>query len=115
MYIMPAIERKSLPAHIAKALGRKRNVNYTITDSSVECYGTWWDGGSRSSYHAISLAGGGLMQPTYTDEVRELGFGHKVKNAKVSSGQLVVCLGTFCGKPATPHIYIHPDDKGLVE
>jgi len=109
------IKRKSLPPHIAGALGRKQNVVVTITEGPVETFGTWWDSGSKSTYHAINLVTGHLGTPEYTTEYRDLAFGHKIQNAIVSPDVAIVVLGTSSGKPATPHLYLHPDDCDLVE
>ncbi len=108
------IKRKSLPPHIAEALGRKKNVIVTITEGPIETFGTWWDGGSRSTYHAMNLNTGFLGGPDYMDEVRKLNFGHEVRKAIVSPGTAIVVLGISSGKTSTPRLYVHPKDRGLV-
>jgi|ETNvirnome_6_100_1030635.scaffolds.fasta_scaffold13441_4 hypothetical protein len=111
---MKTILRKSLPSHVAKILGRKRSVFVSVTASPVACTGTMWQGGSRSSWHELPLAGGFLSTPTYVGEGTPLPFGNVQRNAQPRVGVAIVEMGTFCGKPATPHIYLHPEDATLL-
>jgi hypothetical protein len=81
----------------AKAFLHRRN--------EVALSGTYWDGGSRSSYYLVNLA---------TNEVTAAGRDAPVQFGgprvdpvqKIEVGFAVVELGTFCGKPATPAIYL---------
>lgn len=105
------VERKKLP--FANKLERKKYVSIFVTDKPVKTFGTWWDGGSKYTYTGMSPTGQ-TVPLEYTDEVRNLQFGHQIKNAIVRPGVIVVKSGTSCGKPATVTLYVHPDDIGAL-
>lgn len=115
---MKIIKRTDLPRHIAQALGRKRSVFVSVVENgdSVQCTGTMWDGGSRSSWHELDLLSGKLSTPQYVEgEEKELPFGNVQRAAKPRLEVAVVCLGTFCGKTATPHLYLVPENAARWE
>jgi hypothetical protein len=73
---------------------------------SVSITGTWWDGGSRSSFYALDLTTGALSPiagPQWGDAKPSI-------EHPIRKGIAIVECGTFCGKPATARITLHPDD-----
>lgn len=90
---------------------RKRTVVVTLA-KSLQLQGTWWDGGSRDVYTVYNLTTGAKKSTpvhvpfsgTPTAPVWE-----------IERGTVVVQTGTFCGKPATMCIWIHPDDYDFLE
>lgn len=82
---------------------------------SVELYGAYWDGGSRSSYHGFAgypanalphplPAHGGAPQFGGTSAAVTLAPIDSLPNSLA----YVVELSTFCGKRMPPRIYMHP-------
>ena len=109
---MQRIETKSLAPHFRK-LTRKKTVLVTVTDS-VCLNDTEWSGGSRSVYSAIDpLSGSGLEN--HPDDVSPAGFpSFKPGRKVVETGRTVISTGTFCGKPASLHIYCSKQDLDLI-
>ncbi len=110
----------TITARKARELGcrrRKARVSIVAEGFEVECYGTFWDGGSRNEYaHINPLTFRQRAIPTPTAPPQH-GGGHPPK-ATVSAGCMVIVGGTFCGKPAFPHIYGTRSDlitAGLIE
>lgn len=60
-----------------------------------------WDGGTKNEYQFLWLDGSYVP---WMDQYKEGG------QVKISKGKVIIQSGTFCGKPALCHIYIHPDD-----
>ena len=80
---------------------------------------SYWDGGSRAEYAVVNLATGDRLQlPTSTHPYFDV---HGTENSEVVSvdargnitlkaipeGFALVAAGTFCGKQATAHVYLH--------
>lgn len=90
---------------------RKKHAFLHVTDK-VTLSGTYWDGGSRSEYYAVQLA---TMQKLAAPHYDPPQFGGPTKSPQVEipKGVIIVESGIFCGKPATPVIYVRPDDLAL--
>jgi len=89
---------------------RKKNVFVSAT-TKVTIGGLNWDGGSRSEFAGCTVAGestGNLSRYSRFApwDRRQL---HGVE-VLLESGLIIVEAGYFCGKPATAHLYVHPDD-----
>lgn len=79
------------------------------TVTSVSLDGTYWDGGSRSSYGGVNLATGKSAPLPQFDPPQ---FGGPVSTPKVDvrPGMAVVEHSIFCGKDHGITFYVHPDD-----
>ena len=77
--------------------------------TDVTLSGTYWDGGSRNEYAAIDLATGrNAGAPQY--DPPQFGGPRTDPRVQLPVGVAIVRAGTFCGKPATAHVYLHPDN-----
>lgn len=86
---------------------RKRDC-YVIVSTSCSLTGTYWDGGSRSSYVAVDLA---TCRSTGAPQYDPPQFGGpSTPHVELPLGVAIVKGGISCGKPATAVIYIHPDN-----
>lgn len=87
---------------------RKHEAAVYISDT-VRLSGTYWDGGSRSTYHAVNLATRKVSAAPQYDPPQ---FGGPPVDPVVPlpAGASIVRTGTFCGKPATAAVYLNPAD-----
>lgn len=81
----------------AKAFLHRRN--------EVTLSGTYWDSGSRSQYYLVNL-NSGTVTPCASFAPVQFGGPREDRVQKIEPGFAVVETGTFCGKPATPSIYL---------
>lgn len=87
---------------------RKHNAYIWVRDS-VALDGTYWDGGSRSTYHAINLATRKVgAAPQYAPP--QFGGPRETPQVPLIPGAAIVETGVFCGKTATVKVYLHPAD-----
>lgn len=89
---------------------RKHKVIVVLSDT-VTLSGLNWDGGSRTSYTALTLAGGRVTGNT--DRYHMMApWNNPAEGARMPlpSGYVVLAGGTFCGKPSTMTVYINPYD-----
>lgn len=80
-----------------------------VTAERVELNGTYWDGGSRSSYCGVDLASMrevGNGAPQYAPP--QFGGPRITPTVELPEGRAIVKLGTFQGKTATATVYINP-------
>ncbi len=107
-----SIERTLVPRHWLKSLGRKHNFSVVVTDQPVALTGTMWDGGSRAEWCELNLVTGYTQSVQYVnpDEDRSLPFGNIQRSGQPTKGTAIVSAGIFCGKAATPRIYITWED-----
>jgi len=70
-------------------------------------HGTYWDGGSRTTYTAINLS---TMRAATADQFAPPQFGGPAQapTVDIPEGIAIVATGVFCGKPATASVYINP-------
>jgi hypothetical protein len=69
--------------------------------------GTYWDGGSRSTYTAINLeTGRSLGAPQYNPP--QFGGPKTDPIVEIPEGVAIVETGVFCGKTATASVYVNP-------
>jgi len=98
---------------LCRAVGsKKHNASVSIVEA-VSYTGTFWDGGSRSEYTAVCLSTG---KAVHGPQFNPPQFGGPKEDLRVNlpQGFAIVEHGTFMGKPATPHVYIHPLDAKAV-
>jgi hypothetical protein len=87
---------------------KKHKFILVVTDT-VELSGTYWDGGSRSTYNAVNLR---TLQVGPAPQYDPPQFGGPRNDPKVTLpvGVCIVKTGTFCGKTGTATVYLHPDN-----
>lgn len=85
---------------------RKHKVILCVYEQ-VTLSGTYWDGGSRSSYTAVDIKTGRVgPAPQYNPPQ----FGGPVEAPRVDipDGVAIVETGFFCGKPKTATVFVNP-------
>lgn len=104
---------------------KKHNVFLSESTGGINV-NSFWDGGSRSEFAIVELATMQRKQlPTRTHPYFDVAA-HGLTNAEndvvavdhvgnvtlkqLPAGYVVVEAGTFCGKPATAHIYVNPEN-----
>ena len=107
---------------VLAAFAGYRKLKATLSEFHGQNINSYWDGGSKSEYAVVDLeTGKRLSLPTHSHpyfEVVRQGFAN-TENAAISvdhAGNITLnvlppnCVlveaGTFCGKPATAHIYV---------
>lgn len=74
---------------------------------TVTLSGTYWDGGSRSTYTAVDLATGRSKgAPQYNPP--QFGGPRVDPCVQLPEGVCIIETGVFCGNTATANIYLHP-------
>ena len=113
-------KRKDLPGIdtlLKRVAPKNRKHSVTIiTTNGVTPHDTCWDGGTRYSYLSCTLDGRNVSSVPAPTAPPQFG-GAVAREFAIVPGRAVVKLGTFCGKTATPTVFVHPDDKiqlGLV-
>lgn len=87
---------------------RKREA-CVLVQESVSLYGTYWSGGSRSTYAAVDLATKAIGQaPQYAP--RQFGGPATTPTCDIPQGVAIVRTGIFDGKTATAYVYVNPRD-----
>ena len=96
-------------ANIVKLVSKKRKAILAKPSSEVHISGSYWDEGSRSDYFLVHIA---TKTVTPIAGVSPMQFGGPKTDPvqKLEPGYMVVCAGTFCGKPATPTVYFRPEE-----
>lgn len=99
-------------ARILSAVGVKTGKPVNIeTAEYIRLSGTYWDGGSRTSYSAVNLA---TCQSVALPQYNPPQFGGPTEDPliQLKNGDNYIAIveyGTFCGKPATVYLHVHPD------
>jgi hypothetical protein len=85
---------------------RKRQATLSASET-VGLYGTYWDGGSRSTYTAVDLlTGRSKGAPQY--DPPQFGGPRIVPEVAIPEGIAIVQTGIFMGKTATASVYVNP-------
>ena len=93
----------------AAAPSYKKHKAFFDSAESIELQGTYWDGGSRSTYTAVRMTDGfSLGAPQY--DPPQFGGPRQAPMVTIPVGVAIVETGTFCGKPATAAVTINPAD-----
>lgn len=95
-------------AAIVKLTGsRKRSAIIARPATEVRLSGAYWDGGSRSDYFLVNMK---TMECVALPHTNPPQFGGPKEDPvqHILPHQAVIEAGTFCGKPATPTVYLHP-------
>lgn len=87
---------------------RKRDA-YVYARDMVTLGGTYWDGGSRSTYTAVALDSG---RTSAAEQFAPPQFGDPrvAPTVTLPDGIVIVKTGIFCGKTATAAVYVRPDN-----
>lgn len=87
---------------------KKHNASVWVCDT-VTLSGTYWDGGSRNTYHAINIHTRKVgAAPQYNPP--QFGGPSEDLTVLVPAGAAIVRTGIFCGKTATAAVYLNPAD-----
>ena len=105
---------------------RKRSAFVSVFGERGQNINSYWDGGSRDEYAIVELATLARKSlPTSThpyfdisarglsstqDDYVTIDHVGNVSLKRIPQGYALVSAGTFCGKPATAHVYFHPAD-----
>lgn len=84
---------------------KKREAAFSVRDT-ITLEGTYWDGGSRSTYTAINLQ---TLQTSAAEQFAPPQFGgpRHAPAVTIPDGVAIVETGIFCGKPATARVYVN--------
>jgi hypothetical protein len=87
---------------------KKKSV-FVSSSETISIGGTYWSGGSKSTYHAVKLDTLAVLQGKQFNPPQ---FGGPAVNPEVAipAGVAIIETGIFCGKTATAHITFHPSD-----
>jgi hypothetical protein len=91
---------------------KKRDAWVSVAES-VTLSGTYWDGGSRATYVAVDLVTQrSLGAPRY--DPPQFGGPRTAPTVALLNGVVIVGGGVSCGKPATAHLWVRPDNVAKV-
>jgi hypothetical protein len=109
--MMETVELKDRPdiARLVKAISKKRKA-FLRRQDAVVLDGTYWDGGSRSDYYLVHIASGQIKELPHSAPP-QFGGVTAAKTVAIEPGYAVVEAGTFCGKPATPTVFLRHDQQ----
>lgn len=110
---MQVVAKSTLKPHL-RGITKKHKVFVSTQreGDTVSSFGSWWDGGSKSDFYQLCLTTGRRLPLSYSSNPPE--FGGKIVDFPLQKGYAIVQAGTFCGKPATPHLYILVGDENLL-
>jgi hypothetical protein len=103
---MARFPRALLPACV-RAFTRKKFAHVILVRGTVTTHGSYWDGGSRDEFAWVRLSGGMVTRPAVPTSPFHGGPRTDITPAP---GWVLVEYGTFCGKPATIRVHVHPED-----
>jgi len=87
----------------------KKHKAFLQVRERVSLSNTYWDGGSRSTYHAVRLDNkASLGAPQYAPSA--FGGSSHVKVVEIPEGVVIVETGYFQGKTATASVYVSPSN-----
>jgi hypothetical protein len=84
---------------------KKHDVILVVTDS-VELTGTFWEGGSRSTYTAVNLATF-VSQGAPQYDPPQFGGPRVAPNVTIPEGVAIVKTGIFCGRTGLAFVYVN--------
>lgn len=98
---------------IASAVGYTgRKLMSVVATDSVEMTGTYWSGGSRSTYHGIDVREYPNIRAAQLPQFDPPQFGGPAKPpiVKLADGLAVVELSIYCGKEMGPRVMLHTEN-----
>jgi hypothetical protein len=103
------LERKQVPATILGAY-QGRDITVEVCESvHIPMDAGLWSGGTRELYTAIRLSDGAHV-PMADHASAPWSESRAARTYPLQPGYVVVQTGTFCGRDAGLHIYVHPDN-----
>lgn len=85
---------------------RKRKA-FIRSTAKMALSGTYWDGGTRSTYTAVNIESGySLGAPQYSPP--QFGGPKTDPQVDIPEGVAIIKTGIFCGKTATATVYVNP-------
>ncbi len=107
MNIVQLKDRPDLKAIVAAVdpTFRRQKVILTEGRNEVRISGTYWDGGSISCYYLVNVATRHCT-PLASCAPPQFGGPKEDPVQPLQEGFAVVEMGTFCGRPATPTIFL---------
>ena len=96
---------------VVKTVSRKRSCFINIVENPEHYPNLWsyWDGGSRNEYFEVNLLTMRMSKPSDVASAPPQ-FGGDAGRWKKKANTVLIQCGSFCGKPATPHLYIAKED-----
>lgn len=94
-------------ANIVKLVSKKRKAILARPTTEVRLTGTYWSEGSRSEYFMVNIKTKEIV-PMACVAPPQYGGPKEDPVAHLQPGFAIIEAGIFCGKPATPTIYLHP-------
>jgi hypothetical protein len=91
----------------------KHSIIVTI-GTSAELHGTYWDGGSRSTYTLVDVRRIGAIRRFPQFAPPQFGGPAQTPSVDISPGTAIVECGTFCGKPVTASLTMSQSDFDAV-
>lgn len=95
-------------ARMVRLVSRKRRAIMARPATQVTLSGTYWEGGSRSDYFLVDL-NTWQVSPIAGVAPPQFGGPQTAPVQTIQPHQAVIEAGTFCGRPGTPTVYLHPD------
>lgn len=92
----------------ARSLSKKRSA--VVSSATSVALATGWDSGSRSSFSSVNLASGSIERLVGNSESAWFASKRTTPEHAIDPGFAVVDCGTFQGKTASPHFFLHPED-----
>lgn len=78
-----------------------------VVATTVSLDGTYWSGGSVSSYTAVNMETGACRTMAAVNPP-QFGGPKQSPNVELPEGAAIVKLGFFCGKPSTATVFVNP-------
>lgn len=110
---MQTVDLKSHPeikrVILAADSSYKKHKAFFNVKETVTLHGTYWDGGTRSTYTAVSIVEGKSKgAPQYPPAI--FGGPQTAPQITIPQGIAIIETGVFCGKTATASVTISPAD-----
>ncbi len=106
---MVKLSSKDFP-EICRALGYRKKTVWVSPTTSATITGVNWSGGSRSTYHGVDLTTFKVLTGAHFGTPAPWANPYEGAKVDILPGKALVETGVFCGKAATMHIYVHPDN-----
>ncbi len=99
-------------------VGRSNKSDIHVSASKSVLCSSYWSGGSRDEWHShlFERRDDGIIIVGGMGRVVNLGsyFPMEPGLNEMVPGEALIKTGTFHGKTATPHVYLHPDDYAAI-
>jgi hypothetical protein len=99
---------KTLVSRYDAASARKQSFYLSTFPEHGITTSSFWDGGSRSIWTIVRVSDGRSV--TLPENHPAFQPGRPYFMTALPAGHILLETGTYCGKPATPHIYTPPNE-----